>query len=205
VKRSTLVRVVATVVVAVFFVGIWLMGGKPDPEWLRLYSAAVLLATASLWLWETVLWRLPLVQRLPNVPRNLRGTWKGTLDSFWIDPSTGKPLGKKPAYLVIRQTAFTVSAILLTDESKSVSAAGVVSTGGGVASLDYMYLNRPNPSVEHRSRMHHGSASLDISGRPARRLHGRYWTDRDTRGELDFTERNDRLVDDYTEAESMFG
>lgn len=74
----------------------------------------------------------------------------------------------------------------------------------GVSSLDYMYLNRPDSSVEHRSRMHHGSASLDITGSPATRLRGRYWTDRDSKGELDMTERVGTLAGDFTNAEALF-
>jgi hypothetical protein len=58
--------------------------------------------------------------------------------------------------------------------------------------------------VEHRSRMHHGSAVLDVSGRPAARLKGRYWTDRDSKGELEFVERNKKLADDFAEAMSYF-
>jgi hypothetical protein len=58
--------------------------------------------------------------------------------------------------------------------------------------------------VEHRSRMHHGSTVLDISGRPVRRLRGRYWTDRDSKGELEFTERSNKLADDFGEAAALF-
>jgi hypothetical protein len=72
------------------------------------------------------------------------------------------------------------------------------------ASLSYIYLNRPKVTVEHRSRMHNGSAFLEVSGRPANRLHGRYWTDRDTRGEFDFVERNDSIADDFEDAASLF-
>jgi hypothetical protein len=52
--------------------------------------------------------------------------------------------------------------------------------------------------------MHHGSASLDIIGRPASRLEGRYWTDRDTKGELEFVERRHQMVEGYQEAEAIF-
>jgi hypothetical protein len=191
--------------VLVFAIGIWLADDRLDPGWLRFYSLAVLLATVGVWLWESALWKLPVVQRSGKVPRNVGGTWKGTLDSFWIDPNTGQRPGPKPAYLVVRQTATAVSVILLTDESKSVPSQGVVSSGPGVASLDYMYLNRPDPSVENRSRMHHGSASLDITGLPPTRLRGRYWTDRDTRGELDFGERRKQKAEDFDQARNLFG
>lgn len=203
-SRRLLVQVVASVVVVVFGVGIWLAGGKVHLWWLRFFALAVLAATALLWLWETTLWKSSVAQRKSGVPRDVGGTWKGKLDSFWKDPETGKPRPTKPAYLVVRQTASTVSAILLTDESKSVSSLGLVSTGDGVSSLDYMYLNKPDARVEHRSRMHHGSTSLEIIGRPATRLKGRYWTDRDTRGELDLTEHKRATVDDYDEARALF-
>jgi hypothetical protein len=79
-----------------------------------------------------------------------------------------------------------------------------VTSADGASSLDYMYLNRPHSSVEHRSRMHHGSTSLDITGCPATRLRGRYWTDRDTKGELDFAERRSKTSDDFDEARALF-
>ena len=80
----------------------------------------------------------------------------------------------------------------------------MVSGADGTASLDYMYLNRPDSRLEGRSRMHHGSTALDITGRPPTRLKGRYWTDRDTKGELDFTERRKHAADDYEQAAALF-
>ncbi len=174
-RSRVLVQAVATIVVLVFAAGIWLTGGRVDIGWLRFFWAAVLLATGLLWLWERFLWKIPLIQRIGAVPRDVIGTWRGLLESFSEDPTTGKRVPAKPAYLVVRQTASTVSVILLTDESKSVSSLGVVSQGEGVASLDYIYLNRPGSKVEGRSRMHHGSASLDVTGLPATRLRGRLW------------------------------
>ncbi len=203
-RYKLLVQVVAAVVVIVFAVGIWASGDKVNVAWLRFFSAAVLVATALLALWERFVWRLAPIQRIPGVPRNIGGTWKGVLTSFWQDPDTGKPIEPKPAYLVVRQAASSISLILLTEESRSRSSYGVVSTVDGVASVDYMYLNRPDSSFEHRSRMHHGSTALDITGQPATRLRGRYWTDRDTKGELDFGQRRKATVDDYDEAVRLF-
>ena len=67
-----------------------------------------------------------------------------------------------------------------------------------------MYLGQPDILIENRSRMHHGASSLTISGSPGSRLHGRYWTDRDSKGALDFTEHGPHLADDYEEAERLF-
>jgi len=202
--NKTLVQVIAGVVVLIFAVGILLSGGHADLAWLRFYSIAVTGAVVVLALWDRWLWRLKVVQSGKSIPRDLRGTWKGTLTSFWLDPNTGQGPAPKPAYIVIRQTWSSVSVTMLTDESRSHSSLGKVSSGDGVSSLDYMYLNRPDNRVEHRSRMHHGSTSLDITGNPVTRLRGRYWTDRDSRGELDFTQRVAALAEDYDSATNLF-
>ena len=203
-KYRLIAQVVALVVVAVFAVGIWSTGGDVEIEWLRFFSGAVLLAILALNLWERFLWRIPLIQKIAGVPRDLRGTWKGKLTSFWTDPATGESPAPKIVYLVIRQTATTVSAVLHTDELRSHSTLGRVHSQNGLVSLDYVYLGRPDSRVEHRSRMHHGSASLDVSGLPATRLSGRYWTDRDSRGELEFSDRHSQIVDDYGAAAVLF-
>lgn len=197
-------QVVAAVVVAVFATGIWASGDKANIGWLKFFSAAVFAAVAVLAVWDWWLWKLSWIQRSRKVPRDLNGTWKGKLASFWVDPETGQQIPAKDAYLVVRQTSSTASVTLLTDESRSNSSLAVVSSLDGDASLDYMYLNRPDSRVEHRSRMHHGSASLHVTGCPATRLRGRYWTDRDTKGELDFTVRSTKVADDFDEAQALF-
>jgi hypothetical protein len=203
-KQTIIIRVVAAVVVVVFVVGTWAQTGRPDLGWLKYFSAAVLASTIILGLFDLWIWRLSIVQKLPNVPRSVRGTWKGTLTSFWIDPATNARPQPKPVYLVVHQTATTVSVKLFTDESRSASELGKVSAVDNSFVLSYLYLNRPDLRFEHRSRIHHGSVVLDISGRPARRLQGRYWTDRDSKGELDFVEWNKELADDFVDAAALF-
>jgi hypothetical protein len=204
VKQSLIVRIVTGVVVAVFVAGTWIKSRQIDLGWLKYFSAAVLLATIILALYDMWLWRLPLAQRLPGVPRSVRGTWRGTLTSFWVDPATGRSPSPKTVYLAIRQTATLISVKLFTDESRSTSSLGQITAIDGGFILVYVYLNFPEMRVEHRSRMHHGSAALDVSGYPANRLKGRYWTDRDSKGELDFVERANKIADDFTSAAQLF-
>lgn len=198
------IQVIAVVVVVVFALGILLTGGRVQAEWLRFYSAAVLVAVAAMAAWDRFLWRTSLAQKFALAPRDLRGTWRGRLESFWQDPTTGTSPPEKTVYLAIRQTYGSISIVLLTNESRSASTLARVTEDEASASLDYMYLNRPDSKLESRSRMHHGSTSLDISGRPASRLRGRYWTNRDTRGELDFTARQKIVAEDFAEAEALF-
>lgn len=198
------VQVVVALTVLVFALGIIFDGGQVDSSWLRFYAYAVTVGVVALALWNHWVWRLPVAQRFKAVPCNLNGTWKGNLETQWKDPTTGKPPPAKPAYLVIRQTASAMSVTMLTDEMRSKSSLATISTFDGTTSLDYIYLSRPDSRVEYRSRMHPGATSLDVVGRPATRLRGRYWTDRDTRGELDFFTREKRHADDFATAEALF-
>ncbi|WP_131732814.1 Cap15 family cyclic dinucleotide receptor domain-containing protein [Actinomadura formosensis] len=203
-KRNVLIRVIVGVVVVVLFIQTWVQSGEPNFGLSKVFSAAVLAATVLLTLWDFWLWRLPLAQRIPGTPRCIRGTWQGVLTTFWVDPKTGTSPDPKKVYLVIRQSASHVSAKLLTNESRSSSAFATINLEDGSYELLYLYLNKPDSRYESRSRMHHGSTTLDLSGSPVRRMKGRYWTDRDTRGELDFTERSGKIVDDFDEAAGLF-
>jgi SMODS-associating 2TM, beta-strand rich effector domain len=204
-SRRASTQIVAAIVVAVFPTGSWMSGTAVKASWLRYYSVAVLVAVGLLNAWDRWIWRIPALQRFDLVPPAMSGTWRGTLVSAWVDPATGGTPQPRTVYLIIRQSSSNVSVLLLTDESRSSSTFGRVLKLNGVSSLDYMYLNRPDSSVEHRSRMHHGSASLDVTGSPATRLRGRYWTDRDSKGELDFTEHVGELAGDFSDAGKFFG
>ena len=203
-KRSVLIRVVVGVVVVILVVQNWVQSGQFNFGLSKIFSMAVLAATLVLALWETWLWRLPFAQRIPGTPRCIRGTWRGVLTTFWADPKTGKSPDPKTVYLVIRQSASELSVKLLTNESRSASSFAGIRLDDGSYELLYLYLNRPDSRYESRSRMHHGSTALDLSGNPVKRLKGRYWTDRDTQGELDFTERSKKIVDDFDEASGLF-
>lgn len=198
------VQVIAFIVVTVFAVGIFLSGDTLEFEWLRFFAAAVFVATSALVVWDRLLWRVGVLQRLPGVPRPVRGTWEGTLTSLWVDPETGRSPDPKTVYLVARQSASQITVTLLTNETTSRSSLAQVSETDGVSTLDYLYLDRPRPSVRHRSPIHHGSGSLTVSGRPVTKLMGRYWTDRNTQGEVEFHARRRALADDYAAAAALF-
>lgn len=203
-KQNITIRVIAAIVLLVFVVGTWVQSGQLNFGWLKFFSAAVLVATIVLTLWDLWLWKLGPAQLVPGVPRYIHGTWQGVLTTFWVDPVTGQRPAPKTVYLVVRQTATLVSVKLLTNESRSASSLAAVTAIDGTSELTYLYLNRPDARFEDRSRMHHGSTALVLSGQPVKRMKGRYWTDRDTKGELDFTARNKKLVDDFEEAEALF-
>lgn len=202
--RRTLVQVVAGIVVGVYALGLWGSGVAVEAEWLRFYSVAVLVAGAMLLAWDRWLWRLPIFTHSAAVPPVLHGTWSGVLTSLWLDPESGESPTAKPAYLVVRQTASTVAARLYTDQGASASTTAEVRVEGGTYVLAYLYLSSPDPTFTAASPMHHGSTLLTITGSKPIRLRGRYWTDRQSRGELDFTEHSNKLAGDFDEATELF-
>lgn len=197
------IRMGATALIAFLALGSWVTSGELDLGPLKYLSGAVFIATLLFTAWDLWLWRTPWCQKIPSVPVSLRGTWKGTLESSWIDPS-GSTIAPKVVYLVVRQTATLVNVTLLSSESKSVSSLAGITTSDGSSSLHYMFFNKPKMKYDDISRMHHGSTTMDISGRPARRVTGRYWTDRDTRGELDLNAKHKKIADDFEQAVSLF-
>lgn len=200
--RSVFVKIVAVVVLCVFSAGTWITSGKLNVTWLQYFSASVFLATALLAIWDFFLWRTRPAQLLPGMPRCIRGTWKGAVASLWGDPQTGEKSSPVEAYLVVRQSFKGVAVNLMIKESTSSSSLAQVVGVDGTAALSYLYLNQPRTVVRERRAIHHGSAILEVAGKPAGRLSGRYWTDRDSRGELKFEQRCHRIADDFAEAAS---
>ena len=200
----TVIQVVASVVIGVFVLGLWASGVAVEASWLRFYSMAVFAALALLIVWDRWLWRLPLFKNAVAVPPVLHGTWRGVLTSLWEDPSTGRRPSPKEAYLVVRQSASRITVRFYTDQGQSTSTLAQVQQDGGTSALAYLYLSKPDLAFTDHSPMHHGCALLGITSSPARRLRGRYWTDRDSRGELDFTDHVKTLAGDLDQARGLF-
>ena len=198
------IQIIAGIVAFVYVPFLWSSGVTTDWRWFyRGYSIAVLVAVVLWGAWDRWIWRVSLFQRMQFVPPKILGTWKGELRSHWTGPDTeGRP-PQKDVYLVIRQTSSTISVALLTDESQSQSQS-VLAKATKVNGLSYLYLNEPEMAANEGSHIHRGAAIFRLSDTPVARLRGRYWTDRETRGELIFKERHSKLADDYEMAAALF-
>jgi hypothetical protein len=201
---AALLRVIAILISAVFVVGAWVSTGKPDFSFLRFFSIAVLVVTIALAVWDKWLWKIPLAQKLPGVSRDISGTWEAELESLWIDPATGKVPPKKTVYLVVRQTSAKASITLISNESKSKSSTARIIQEDGSWLLHYIYTNEPDVALLKRSPIHHGSGVLAITGNPAKRVAGTYWTDRDSKGKLTLERRSRKLGEDFRDCEEFF-
>lgn len=119
---------------------------------------------------------------------NLCGTWRGELRSSWIDPATGEPISPIPCFAVVRQTFTMLSIRLLTAESQStLIAERILIANDGVFQIACVYQNEPKTDLRGvRSEIHFGAMLLTVGTSPDRELFGHYWTDRSTKGEIQF-------------------
>lgn len=143
-------------------------------------------------------WRLPGVVALLRTGPVLRGTWKGTTKSTY----DGKT---RTAYIAIRQTFAEIEVRLLSDESTSdTTSCQLIRKPDGLAIIEYSYSNTPRATVRYRSEIHFGAARLECTGQRPNQLQGSYWTDRQTIGELEFTQHSTKLLHSFSDAERHF-
>lgn len=201
---GTTVRILVAIVAAVFLIGSWLQTGSPTTSLLSLFSTAVFTVTITLGLWDKWIWKTKIAQKLPSVPIDISGTWESTLESLWVNPKTGKSPEPKTVYVVVRQTSSRISVSLITDESLSRSSLARLTVEDGTWTLHYIYTNQSHLELRKQSPIHHGSAVFTVTGQPAKRLNGGYWTDRDSKGRLTLSRNHRNLAEDFEECRKLF-
>lgn len=136
------------------------------------------------------IWKWPILQGWLIKYPNLEGTWKGQLETTWINPETGKTPPPIKLTMIIKQSFDTINCTLHTKESDSYSNSATLSiqTDSQIKIFSYNYTNFPLQKVRTRSEIHNGAAILKIASNPKIILKGEYWTDRKTTGSL-FLER----------------
>lgn len=184
-RPSTTIRAVATIIglayaVALYVSGVHLQSNVKSAVGYLPTAATMLVALSDLWLWH-----LPGIQRVARRPW-VTGTWSTTLrptaDSH-IPPGGNR--GPILAYVVVKQSFWSIAVRQYTCESRSESRAAVWARMSGADLLTYIYENRPLQRFEARSRPHLGTTALDIVGLRPEVIHGEYFTDRYTKGEME--------------------
>jgi hypothetical protein len=148
------------------------------------------------WAWKFRLFRGWLVP-FPD----LTGTWIGSIQSHWINPQTNQPLSPIPAMITIKQSFFHVSCVLNSGEmrSDSYSEGFRIDEDRQLRQLAYIYTSRPRLAVAGRSTSHDGSAVFNVIEKPSRKLKGRYWTERQTTGEMEFSFEASDILEELPE------
>jgi hypothetical protein len=195
------VQLILSIAVVVWGALLFAEGVPLTSRLLQPYSAVVGAVVLVMTAYDRWLWQWSWLRWLPGTPPVLRGTWRGALTSNYLPPGSTTQMPPIEVFLTVTQTASTLSIGLLTAESKSESLTCTLSPsppGSWTAWLTYR--NQPQLLLQDRSRMHHGSMELNVHDSPPRLLDGSYWTDRGTKGQVQFSSRSPRRHSDFAGA-----
>lgn len=141
---------------------------------------------------------------------DLRGTWKVSIQSDWIDRETGKTKSQITAFMGVVQTLSKLQMHLMTPESESWFVAHAVHSSPNQKGYQIIGVYTNQPAIHLRSRqsdMHFGAIVIDTHGpsdsKPTS-LTGEYWTDRKTRGRMTFSQRIKPVLSRYDDARAAF-
>ena len=191
-RPTALVRFVVLAVGLSYTAVLWLSGISLDNTAKIIVGWFPAVASAALLVWDLWGWRIPPLNKMTRRPR-IDGLWEVTLTpTAESHIPAGGNRGPIPAYIVINQSYWSLHVRQMTIESGSDSKSffwGRV-PGDDVDRLSFLYQNDPRPEHRARSHPHLGSCSLNTARLVPQTIHGTYFTDRYTQGEMDL-----RLVD----------
>lgn len=144
------------------------------------------LGTIANMVWRKIWKHFPWLEQLAFP--DLNGVWIGTLKSSWVNPETNERVLPIHIKIHIRQTLFTMSVSLKTEESSSFSTRCFFDAdyAGQIFRIWYSYENFPKAEVAPRSARHEGICWLEINLAEGRdHLTGQYYTYRNTRGDIE--------------------
>lgn len=204
--RTIVTAIIGTA--AVIWGGVlWLGGATLGAAMLQPYGVVVFIVTMLALLFETVLWRLPLIRSLLVKRPPIAGTWRATLVSSYPQPDGSPTI--KTVYVVIAQSMTRLSVRMFTDTAHSRSLAERISPSQNDDLFELAIVYQNFPDIEHRlpegvSRIHFGALLIPNVPYCPESLSGHYWTDVRTEGKLTLEERRTRLASSFEGAEKLF-
>lgn len=168
-----------------YAVVLYLVGIRLDLGLRQALAYLPVLAALLLVVWDLWVWRWPLVWRSTSRPR-VDGLWRVQLhptDGSRIPPGGNR--GPVDAYIVVRQTYWTIAVRQFTAESSSISRSYFWDAHGtGTDWLTFIYDNTPAQRHQPRSQRHLGACSLYPGNRRPTEIEGMYFTDRYSKGDI---------------------
>lgn len=189
---------------------LWLQGTPLSWDHLAPFTTVVGALVAVALAMEHLFWRLRVFQGWLFDRPDLRGTWKVTIQSEWINPGTGEKVPPITAYAGIVQTLSKLQIQLMTSESESCLLAHAIEPTpcGNRFTVSVVYANTPSVELRGvRSERHVGAATISTHGPKYKpnALTAEYWTDRKTVGLMTFEERFDKVYSRFEDAKRILG
>ena len=167
---------------------LWIAGETMGWSLLKPFSIVISVVTILAILFETLLWRMPIIRSRISKRPPISGTWRVTLESNFKDES-GKPI-VKTTYLVISQTLSTLSVRMFTDRAHSYSLTERIRSAPSDDLFELAIVYQNIPDIDQRppggsgGGIHFGSLLIPNVPYSPKILKGHYWTDRRTEGKL---------------------
>ncbi|MET0535401.1 MAG: hypothetical protein ABW171_14375 [Steroidobacter sp.] len=185
---------------------LWYQGISITWEHLAPFSTVVAVLTGVALVMEHWAWRLRCLQGWLFSRPDLRGTWKVTLHSEWIDPKTGERVPPIAAYAGIVQTLSTLQIHLMAPDAESCLLANSVqrTACGKRFEIAVVYANTPKVGRRGPQNERHVGASImtthgESTYKPTS-MTAEYWTDRRTIGRMTFEHRVPVVYSRYEDA-----
>jgi hypothetical protein len=151
-------------------------------------------------------WRWPVLQGWVFYRPDIRGTWRVTIQSEYVDPTTNARVAPIIAYAGVVQTYSKLQIQIMTPESEScLLANSITSTACGERfEIAVVYSNTPKVELRGvRSERQVGAAIIATHGRSKYKpdsMTAEYWTDRRTVGRMTFEQRVPTVYSRYEDA-----
>ena len=166
-------------------------------------TGIVIYAVIAFDLW---FWKLPFLHGWFVKRPIIDGTWKVEIRSQWRSPGSGSGIPAVEGYMIVRQTLSTLSLRLLTQESSSeLIGSEVVCSADGLYCVSGVYRNEPRLEVRSGSPIHYGAVWLKVIDDEAeKKVIGHYWTDRESAGEMELSNRQPKKFQTFKAAKAYF-
>jgi len=167
--------------------------------WLFVIPKVITIQLFTVILFNNSLWKLKIFRKWLVTFPDLTGTWLGSLQSSYVNPETNERVDTIACMLVIQHKFKKIHLNLHTGESISYSFSEEINFDPerNLKRLSYSYTNEPRTLLDYRSNSHKGTVILNLID--GNKLKGYYYTDRSTKGELEFTFKTKKLMDKLPE------
>ena len=185
--KSVLWIIVAMVVI-IFAVNLLVSGGTISFNTIKdsVSLSVTIISIASL-IFCSYLWKMPIFRKWLVLIPDLNGTWTGTIESDWIDPTTNEKAAPINTELIIKQSLFKISCVMKTGDmrSDSISSNLNIDADNQKYQLVYIYMSVPKQNKQADSPIHYGTMMFDFDDNfKVQTMSGNYWTGRKTGGHI---------------------
>lgn len=195
------IKAIIYVTVLVWTIVLYANHAAITSAWLQHVSMVITIVLYAVMAFDLWLWKFSLLHGWFVKRPVIDGTWKVEIRSNWKHPATGAGIPPIEGFMVVRQTFSTLSMRLLTAESSSeLVGTEIVCSADGFYCVSGVYRNEPRLQVRERSAIHYGAVWLRIIDEPLKKVIGHYWTDRETAGEMELSNRQKKKFQTFQSA-----